>query len=206
MQDAIWARSAMPVPAWNQRSSSSVIARSKVDEGDTSHQPAPAEGPGMSVPRNVLGGDLMCCCSDCRGSGIGTGFYRDGFCSTGVEDVGRHTVCIEATEDFLEFSREVGNDLSTPISQYLFPGVRPGDRWCLCALRWVQALQAGRAPPLYLEGTHEKTLQHVDLETLMNYAVDADTAQVEIGRLDEMRAKLEKSFTGVRSSREGLDN
>jgi uncharacterized protein (DUF2237 family) len=114
-------------------------------------------------------------------------------------------VCIEATEDFLEFSREVGNDLSTPISQYLFPGVRPGDRWCLCALRWVQAYQAGRAPPLYLEGTHEKTLQHVDLETLMNYAVDADTAQVEIGRLDEMRAKLEKSFTGVRSSAEGLD-
>ena len=77
----------------------------------------PREGPGISVPRNVLGGDLECCCADVRGSGIGTGFYRDGHCSTGQDDEGRHTVCIEATEDFLDFSASVGNDLSTPNPQ-----------------------------------------------------------------------------------------
>ena len=77
----------------------------------------PREGPGISVPRNVLGGDLECCCADVRGSGIGTGFYRDGHCSTGQDDEGRHTVCIEATVDFLEFSASVGNDLSTPNPQ-----------------------------------------------------------------------------------------
>jgi hypothetical protein len=84
----------------------------------------PREGPGISVPRNVLGGDLECCCADVRGSGIGTGFYRDGHCSTGQDDEGRHTVCIEATADFLEFSASVGNDLSTPNPQWMFPGAR----------------------------------------------------------------------------------
>ena len=126
---------------------------------------APREGPGISVPRNVLGGDLECCCADVRGSGIGTGFYRDGHCSTGQDDEGRHTVCIEATEDFLEFSASVGNDLSTPNPQWMFPGARrrvgaleaaprphasfttqvmPGDQWCLCAARYAQAVQAGK--------------------------------------------------------------
>ena len=103
---------------------------------------APAKGPGISVPRNVLGGDLECCCADVRGSGIGTGFYRDGHCSTGQDDEGRHTVCIEATADFLEFSASVGNDLSTPNPQWMFPGVMPGDQWCLCAARYAQAVQA----------------------------------------------------------------
>ena len=84
----------------------------------------PREGPGISVPRNVLGGDLECCCADVRGSGIGTGFYRDGHCSTGQDDEGRHTVCIEATADFLDFSASVGNDLSTPNPQWMFPGAR----------------------------------------------------------------------------------
>ena len=98
---------------------------------------APHEGPGISVPRNVLGGDLECCCADVRGSGIGTGFYRDGHCSTGQDDEGRHTVCIEATSEFLEFSASVGNDLSTPNPQWMFPGVMPGDQWCLCAARYA---------------------------------------------------------------------
>jgi len=79
-------------------------------------------GPGVMVPRNVLGGDLECCCADVGGSGIGTGFYRDGHCSTGVQDEGRHTVCIEASAEFLAFSASVGNDLSTPMPQYSFPG------------------------------------------------------------------------------------
>ena len=127
----------------------------------------PREGPGISVPRNVLGGDLECCCADVRGSGIGTGFYRDGHCSTGQDDEGRHTVCIEATEDFLEFSASVGNDLSTPNPQWMFPGARrrveareaaprphasfttqvmPGDQWCLCAARYALAVEAGSHP------------------------------------------------------------
>jgi hypothetical protein len=104
-------------------------------------------------------------------------------------------VCIEATEDFLQFSRTVGNDLDTPVAQYLFPGVRPGDRWCLCVERWLQAYKAGRAPPLYLEATHEKTLQSVDMETLTRFAKDADEAKVEVARLDDMRSVLEKMMS-----------
>jgi hypothetical protein len=104
-------------------------------------------------------------------------------------------VCIEATADFLEFSKSVGNDLDTPVSQYLFPGVRPGDRWCLCVQRWLQAYEAGQAPPLYLDATHEATLQYVDLEILMSFAKDADEAKVEVARLDELRAGLEKMMS-----------
>lgn len=190
---------------WHSSLTSSVTARAVQGPepetgGESSNEREPADGPGVNVPRNVLGGELSCCCSDVRGTGIGTGFYRDGYCSTGVDDAGRHTVCIEATEDFLAFSRVVGNDLSRPIPQYLFPGVTPGDRWCLCALRWVQAYQAGMAPKLYLKSTHEKTLQYVDLETLMRFAIDADDAKAEIGRLDDMRSTLERSMlnsTGI---------
>jgi len=158
----------------------------------------PVEGDGIAPALNVLGTTLQCCCADVGGSGIGTGFYRDGHCSTGPMDEGRHTVCIEATAEFLAFSTSVGNDLSTPIPEYNFPGVKPGDRWCLCATRWVQALNAGAAPKLCLLATHEKTLSIVrpeDVETLQaalkKYAVDAEEAERVLNELDAARAKLE---------------
>ena len=160
---------------------------------DAKDDAVPFSGPGLDVPRNVLGGELQCCCSDVGGSGIGTGFYRDGFCSTGVDDQGRHTVCLQATAEFLEFSASVGNDLSTPMPQWSFPGVRPGDQWCLCAERWVQAFRAGKAPKLWLKATHEKTLQHVPLEILLEYGCDKEEATAEQDRLDAMRAQLQKS-------------
>lgn len=153
----------------------------------------PFSGPGVEVARNVLGGELECCCADVGGSGIGTGFYRDGFCSTGVDDQGRHTVCLEATAEFLQFSASVGNDLSTSMPQWSFPGVRPGDRWCLCAERWVQAYKAGKAPKLWLKATHEKTLQHVPLEILLEFGCDKAEATAEQDRLDAMRKQLQKS-------------
>ncbi len=118
-------------------------------------------------PRNVLGGELQVCCTDPM-----TGFYRDGFCRTGVDDTGRHTVCIRATDDFLRFSKAAGNDLSTPMPQYAFPGLVEGDKWCLCMLRWREALQAGMAPDVYLEATHEAALTVVSLEDLRAHAVD----------------------------------
>lgn len=118
-------------------------------------------------PKNVLGGELKVCCTDPM-----TGFYRDGFCRTGPEDTGSHTVCILATDEFLEFSKVAGNDLSTPRPEYAFPGLSGGDRWCLVALRWKQALDAGMAPQVYLESTHESVLEIVDLETLRLYAAD----------------------------------
>lgn len=101
-----------------------------------------------------------------------TGFYRTGFCHTGPNDFGVHTVCIEATEEFLEFSQRVGNDLSTPVPEGSFPGLKNGDRWCLCASRYKQALEAGVAPPVILAATHEKSLEYVDLEVLKEYAID----------------------------------
>ena len=122
----------------------------------------------MPTPKNVLGTELATCSTDPM-----TGFYRDGCCRTGRDDVGLHTVCIQATAEFLEFSRQVGNDLSTPIPMYLFPGVQPGDRWCLCAERWKQALEAGMAPPVVLEATHISTLEFVDLEDLQAHAIEA---------------------------------
>jgi uncharacterized protein (DUF2237 family) len=103
-----------------------------------------------------------------------TGFYRDGYCRTGVDDTGRHTVCIEATDEFLAFSKAVGNDLSTPMPQYAFPGLKAGDKWCLCMLRWREALQHGMAPRVYLEATHEAALTVVSLEDLRRYAVAED--------------------------------
>merc|ERR1719446_743849 len=155
---------------------------------------SPTEGDGIAPARNVLGGELQCCCANVGGSGIGTGFYRDGHCSTGQQDEGRHTVCIEATEEFLKFSKAVGNDLSTPMPQYMFPGVKPGDRWCLCAQRWVQAQMNGAAPKLYLLATHEKTLQHTDLDELRRHAVDGEEADELVKRLDAMREALKRSL------------
>lgn len=120
-------------------------------------------------PKNVLGGELQVCCTDPI-----TGFYRDGYCRTGVEDAGRHTVCILATDEFLAYSKSVGNDLSTPRPEYRFPGLVGGDKWCLVALRWKQALEEGMAPRLFLERTHESVLEIVDLETLRQYAIDGE--------------------------------
>lgn len=116
--------------------------------------------------RNVLGGELAECSQRPK-----TGFFRDGCCRTDDSDLGAHTVCAVVTAEFLEWSRTVGNDLSTPRPEFGFPGLRPGDRWCLCAPRWVEALEAGKAPRLILEATHERTLDYAPLATLKRYAV-----------------------------------
>jgi uncharacterized protein (DUF2237 family) len=120
-------------------------------------------------PKNVLGTRLKSCCTDPM-----TGFYRDGFCRTGADDVGRHTVCIRATDEFLEFSKAAGNDLSTPRPEFGFPGVKHGDKWCLCVTRWQEALEAGMAPPVVLEATHESALQVVKLADLEQFAESAE--------------------------------
>ncbi len=113
------------------------------------------------VRTNVLGGKLLPCCFSPM-----TGFYRDGYCRTGPGDYGLHTVCVEVTAPFLEFSRAVGNDLSTAIPEFQVPGLVPGDRWCLCVTRWKQALDAGRAPQVILSATHISALEFVSLEDL----------------------------------------
>lgn len=118
------------------------------------------------MPSNVFGQPLQACCYSPM-----TGFYRDGFCRTGPDDKGLHTVCIVATAEFLEFSREAGNDLSTPREEYAFPGLKPGDHWCLCVTRWVEAFKAGQAPPVVLEATHLHALEFIPLEDLQAHAV-----------------------------------
>jgi uncharacterized protein len=120
----------------------------------------------FSGPSNVIGEPLRPCCF-----APVTGFYRDGYCRTGPGDYGLHTVCIEATADFLAFSRARGNDLSTPMPHYEFPGLVPGDRWCLCVTRWKEALEAGMAPPVILSSTHISALEFVTREELERHAV-----------------------------------
>lgn len=115
--------------------------------------------------RNVLGTELQPCSLDPV-----TGFFRNGCCETGPHDAGMHTVCAVMTAEFLAFSKAVGNDLSTPRPEYDFPGLRPGDRWCLCAPRWKEALDAGAAPQVVLESTHEETLAIVPLGVLKDHA------------------------------------
>jgi len=115
--------------------------------------------------RNVLGQELASCSTSPM-----TGFYRNGCCETGAEDVGMHTVCAVMTADFLRFSKSVGNDLSTPVPEASFPGLRPGDRWCLCAPRWKEALDAGCAPEVVLEATHEEVLAIAPLGVLKDHA------------------------------------
>jgi uncharacterized protein len=119
----------------------------------------------QSEAKNVFGQPLQCCCTTPL-----TGFYRNGWCETGPLDLGTHVVCAEVTEAFLAFTRSQGNDLSTPAPQYQFPGLRPGDRWCLCASRWKEALDAGYAPPIQLEATHIAVLKFVPLEVLQEHA------------------------------------
>ncbi len=103
-----------------------------------------------------------------------TGFFRSGYCSSGPEDVGRHLICAEMSEAFLAFSKTVGNDLSTPRPEFSFPGLRAGDRWCMVADRWVEALAAGMAPRVFLRATHQGALRHVELETLKKFAADLE--------------------------------
>ena len=117
------------------------------------------------MARNVLGEPLVPCSLNPL-----TGFYRDGCCNTGSEDMGLHLVCVELTAAFLAFSQECGNDLSTPHPEYQFPGLKPGDRWCLCVQRWMEAYQAGAAPRVVLESTNELTLDWVDLAVLQAHA------------------------------------
>jgi uncharacterized protein (DUF2237 family) len=165
---------------------------------------------------NVLGTELACCCSNVGGSGVGTGFYRNGYCCTGEMDYGRHTgnvhvvlssmnslyhislnitshtVCCRVTSEFLDFSKSVGNDLSTPVPEYNFPGLTDGDIWCLCALRWAQAYNAGKAPRLFLQSTHQKTLDHVPLDVLRIFAIDSGEAEDVLGELKDRRSRLNK--------------
>ena len=115
--------------------------------------------------KNVLGGQLLACSYDPV-----TGYFRDGCCNTDSTDRGNHTICVRVTGQFLDFSRAQGNDLATPMPEYRFAGLKPGDRWCICASRWYEALEAGMAPPVVLEATHERALRVVPLEILMEYA------------------------------------
>ena len=114
---------------------------------------------------NIFGEPLIPCCSDPM-----TGYFRDGFCRTISEDTGTHTVCAVVTEAFLEYSASRGNDLMTPIPHWNFPGLQPGDKWCLCISRWLEAEKAGKAPCIVLEATHQKSLQYASLELLQQYA------------------------------------
>jgi len=123
--------------------------------------------PGDGRQRNVFGGPLGVCSERPM-----TGFFRDGCCNTSDEDRGMHTVCAVMTADFLAFSKAAGNDLSTPRPEFGFPGLQPGDRWCLCAARWREAWEAGAAPHVVLNATHEATLEIVRLDDLKAYAVD----------------------------------
>lgn len=127
-----------------------------------------ARAPGMKTEeKNVFGEDLRECSADPM-----TGFFRDGCCRAAVDDVGLHLVCAEMTEEFLEFSKSRGNDLITPRPEFGFPGLEPGDRWCLCALRWKEALDDGVAPPVFLQSTHESVLKIIPLSDLKKYAAD----------------------------------
>ncbi|MEH2253366.1 DUF2237 family protein [Nostoc sp.] len=120
----------------------------------------------MTEAKNVIGGNLEACCTSPM-----TGFYRDGFCRTGGQDFGSHVVCAEVTSEFLEFTKLRGNDLSTPVPDSNFPGLKPGDRWCLCASRWQEALDAGVAPPVILSATHARALEMVSLDELKKHAL-----------------------------------
>ncbi|MBW4681663.1 MAG: DUF2237 domain-containing protein [Microcoleus vaginatus WJT46-NPBG5] len=121
----------------------------------------------MREASNVLGGKLETCCT----SPI-TGFYRDGKCNTGGGDMGAHVVCAQMTEEFLNYTKSRGNDLSTPVPAFNFPGLKPGDRWCLCASRWKEALDAGVAPPVVLPATHASALEYASLNELKQNALE----------------------------------
>jgi uncharacterized protein len=121
----------------------------------------------VTSKKNVLGTDLEVCCISPM-----TGFQRDGFCEMNPDDIGTHVVCAEVTADFLKFSKKAGNDLSAPHPEHGFPGLKPGDKWCLCAARWKEACDAGAAPPVVLEATHEYALEYVTLKELKEHAAE----------------------------------
>jgi len=114
--------------------------------------------------KNVLGTELKACCFEPK-----TGYYRDGYCKTGAEDIGTHVVCAIMTDEFLRFTRNRGNDLITPLPYFQFPGLKAGDKWCLCVSRWKEAFIEGLAPPVILEGTHAKALDYVSFESLLEH-------------------------------------
>jgi uncharacterized protein (DUF2237 family) len=124
------------------------------------------QGEGTESARNILGGPLQPCSFDPN-----TGFFRDGHCHTCAQDHGSHTVCAVLTAEFLAFSKSRGNDLTTPMPQYEFPGLKPGDQWCLCAGRWLEAYEAGKAPRVDLDATNESALTIVPLEALQEHAI-----------------------------------
>lgn len=126
--------------------------------------------------RNVLGGELELC-----GNDPVTGFFRDGCCRTGPEDIGSHTICAVLTAQFLEHQRRIGNDLTTPMPQYRFPGLAPGDRWCVTARNWLRAYQDGVAAPVVLASTHESVLEIVPLTALQEHAVDVPSDPGALG-------------------------
>ena len=126
----------------------------------------------MTESLNVLGGELRACSFDPL-----TGYFRDGSCNDAEDDAGTHLVCTRVTPEFLAFGRERGNDLLTPRPEMRFRGLKPGDRWCLCVLRWLEALEAGVAPPVVLEATHERVLDLVPLEVLQRYAFDSSPSR-----------------------------
>ena len=117
------------------------------------------------MEKNVFGEPIEVCCSSPM-----TGYFRDGLCRTVSQDTGTHTVCAVITDEFLKFSSSKGNDLVTPVHFYQFPGLKEGDRWCLCVTRWIEAEKAGKAPKIILEATHEKTLEYTSLDLLIKYA------------------------------------
>ncbi|HEA19850.1 hypothetical protein LCGC14_1333500 [marine sediment metagenome] len=120
------------------------------------------------ILKNVLGTELQSCCTDPL-----TGYYRDGFCKTGDQDVGTHVLCAIMTEEFLKYTKSKGNDLSTPRPEWQFPGLKPGDKWCLCISRWIEAEKAGMAPQVVLEATHDKALEYTNFELLLEYKYSA---------------------------------
>ena len=125
----------------------------------------PTNGHAKQV-KNVLGTELKPCGFDPK-----TGFYRDGYCNTGPNDRGLHVVCAQVSDEFLQFSKSKGNDLSTPIPAYNFPGLKDGDFWCLCAARWLEAYKAGKAPGVVLESTHENALEIIPMDALQEYKI-----------------------------------
>ncbi|TPN88677.1 DUF2237 family protein [Aquimarina algicola] len=118
----------------------------------------------MEETLNVLGKPLQPCCYDPL-----TGYFRDGYCKTRKDDVGTHVICAIMTQEFLEYTKSMGNDLSTPVPYWNFPGLHAGDKWCLCVSRWLQAEKEGKAPPVILESCHQKSIEFVDIELLKKY-------------------------------------
>jgi len=141
-------------------------ARSRVSRGDTA----------VMSERNVLGGELEPC-----GDDPVTGFYRDGCCNTGPEDLGSHTICAVVTAEFLEHQRRIGNDLITPMPQFMFPGLQPGDRWCVTAMNWLRAHRDGAAAYVVLASTHERALDIVPIEALRAHAIDVPASPGSLG-------------------------